>query len=123
MQGHIDPRRQGVLDMQVWIGFFIVQGVEVIFYLDGNENITGKVGKWCELPSYQAGQHATSAERDGSLATLVTTLGLVDNLAEQHKVDIPAKYIWGTRHLDYVFATPKVLESGSAPVCFHSTLF
>jgi len=78
MTGIIDPRRQGVLDMQVWIGFCIAQGIEVIFYLDGNENLKDKVGKWCELPQYEKGKHVTSTEDDGSLATLVTILGLVD---------------------------------------------
>ena len=111
MSGIIDPRKQGVLDMQVWLAYYIAKGVEVIFYLDGNEELKNVRGKWCELPPYESGQHVTSTEHDGSLATLVTTLGLLDVIKEQHKEDIPATYARGRKRLDYVFVTPKVMES------------
>ena len=122
IQGTIDPRRQGVLDMQVWLAFFIAQGVEVILYLDGNEDLKRAIGKWCELPQYIPDQHQSSQEHDGSLATLVTTLGLVDVLLEQHQGDIPATYTRGTKRLDYVFVTPKVMASveRSSMLPFHA---
>jgi len=110
--GTVDPRRQHVFDMlQVWLAYYIAQGIEVIFYLDGNENLKDKIGKWCELPPFDPGQHIFSVDHDGSLASLVTTLGLVDVLQEQHREEIPSTYTRGKRRLDYVFVTPNVMVS------------
>ena len=122
--GTVDPRRQCVLDMQVWLVYFIAQGIEVIFYLDGNENLKDKIGKWCELPPFEPGKHMTSLDHDGSLSSLVTTLGLIDVLQEQHQEAIPSTYIRGTRRLDYVFVTPNVMASveRSCMLPFHTGL-
>ena len=111
MEGKIDPRRQGTLDMQVWLTHLIRLGYEIILYLDGNEDITGKLGKWIELPEYEKGKHVTHKEHDGSIATLVITCGLVDIFATQHSGKIPPTYTRGTKRLDYVLVTPRVVES------------
>mmetsp|Transcript_16534 Transcript_16534/g.23565 ORF Transcript_16534/g.23565 Transcript_16534/m.23565 type:complete len:716 (+) Transcript_16534:576-2723(+) len=111
MSGKIDPRRQNILDMQAWLMSYISQGVEVILYLDGNEDITNLIGKWCEVPVYIQGQHVITPEHDGSLATLVTTCGLVDVIKEQHQTNIPSTYARGTKRLDYVFVSPQTMDS------------
>ena len=84
MTGKVDTRKQGVLDMQTWIAFLIASGIEIILYLDSNEDITKKIGKWCESPGYKPQKHAVSSEHDGSLATLVMTLGLIDVLKNHY---------------------------------------
>lgn len=83
MTGKIDPGRQFILDLQAWLMFYINQGVEIILYLDGNEDITNTIGNWCEVSGYPSEQHIIAAEHDGSLATLVATCGLIDVLKEQ----------------------------------------
>mmetsp|Transcript_23721 Transcript_23721/g.33981 ORF Transcript_23721/g.33981 Transcript_23721/m.33981 type:complete len:478 (-) Transcript_23721:192-1625(-) len=122
LDGKIDPRRQCILDMQTWLMSYIQLGIEVIFYLDGNEDITHRIGKWCEVPSYVQGKHDSAPEHDGSLATLVTTCGLVDVLKEQHSSTIPPTYVRGKKRLDYVFVTPRVMNSveRSSLLLFHT---
>ena len=111
MKGKINPRRQFVIDLQSWLMVYIQQGVEVILYLDGNEDISQVIGQWCEVPGYQLGVHESAPEHKGSLATLVTTCGLVDVLKEQHSQNIPPTYIRGKKRLDYVFVSSSVMES------------
>jgi len=85
--------------------------VEVILYLDGNEDIDKIIGTWSEVPKYVPGQHVIAPDHDGSLATLVTTCGLIDVIKTQHPKDIPPTYTRGRKRLDYVFVTTKVMES------------
>ena len=92
LQGKVEPRRQGTMDMQAWLIFYIEQGYEVILYLDGNEDIKGKIGRWIELPPYEKGQHVRHTEHDGSIITLLTTCGLIDIFATQHTENIPPTY-------------------------------
>ena len=97
--------------MQAWLAYLIAMGIEVILYLDGNEDLENTIGKWCELAAYEEGKHACSKEHDSSLKTLATTLGLLDVLAEQHKETMPATYARGRKRLDYVFVTPNLMRS------------
>jgi hypothetical protein len=124
LTGKIDPRKQGIMDMQTWIAFLIASGIEIILYLDANEDITNKIGKWCEPSPYEPQKHSVSSDHDGSLATLVTTLGLIDVLKSQHDGIIPPTYIRGKRRLDYVFVTPGIIESveRSSLLPFHTGL-
>mmetsp|Transcript_7001 Transcript_7001/g.10195 ORF Transcript_7001/g.10195 Transcript_7001/m.10195 type:complete len:653 (+) Transcript_7001:1286-3244(+) len=111
LNGKIDPSCQFVLDLQTWLAFYIAMGCDIILYLDGNEDISKIIGKWLELSQYQPGKHAINEEHDGSLATLVTTCGLLDVLVEQHGQQIPPTYTRGTKRLDYVFVTPGIMDS------------
>lgn len=111
MEGQVDPRRQATLDMQVWIMYLLGLGYEVILYLDGNEDITEKIGKWIELPQYEKGKHAVNKDHDGSIATLMATCGLVDIFAAQHSGKLPNTYTRGTKRLDYVLVTPRLVDS------------
>mmetsp|Transcript_21350 Transcript_21350/g.30549 ORF Transcript_21350/g.30549 Transcript_21350/m.30549 type:complete len:1538 (+) Transcript_21350:1841-6454(+) len=122
MEGKIDPRRQGTMDMQTWLMHYIAQGIGVILYLDGNEDIKGRVGSWVELTPYTPGIHASHSDHNGSLATLVTTCGLVDVMAEQHSKDLPPTYTRGKKRIDYVFVTPRLMGSvlRSSMLPFHT---
>ena len=81
-------------------------------YLAGNEGITGQIGTWVELQAYVQGQHATSKEHNGSIATLLTTCDLVDVFTTQHSGKIPPTYTRGilrdlimfSSHLDWWIA-------------------
>ena len=97
MTGKIDPRRQGILDMQAWLMSYIEQGVEVILYLDGNEDIDKIIGTWSEVSKYVPEQHVIAPDNDGSLATLVMTCGLIDVIKTQHPKDIPPMYTRGRK--------------------------
>jgi len=106
-----DPHRQCILDLQAWLESLVHQNHAIILNLDSNEDISGKAGLFQPL-SYVEGKHPVSKTHDGSLATLITTCGLVDPLATQHKSrPFPSTYNRGQSRLDYMFVTSGILSS------------
>mmetsp|Transcript_22670 Transcript_22670/g.32458 ORF Transcript_22670/g.32458 Transcript_22670/m.32458 type:complete len:1353 (-) Transcript_22670:2923-6981(-) len=114
----IDPRRQGVLDLQNFIARKQSEGWDIILLTDGNENLS-KPGSWCPMP-IQDTPHVFCKEHDGSLCTLIKTCGLVDILAMHHpSSQYPATYARGRNRIDGIFVSPRLvasaLRSGMSP--------
>ena len=116
-----DPRRQSVLDMQLFIMGKIREGYYIILCTEGNENLSAAKRSWCPVESNT--NHAFEPAHDGSILTLINTCGLVDILHLQHNRDqYPATYIRGRDRIDGIFVSRQivhsVLRSGLTP--FHS---
>jgi len=111
-----DPHCQCILDLQAWLEVISHQNHAIILSLDSNEDISDKEGKYHPL-SFNTGCHPVSNHHDGSLATLITTCGLIDSLAIHHKQrPFPATYNRGSSRLDYILVSscllPAVTRSG-----------
>jgi hypothetical protein len=107
----LDPHRQCILDLQAWLKTLVHQNHAIILNLDSNEDISDKAGSFHPL-SYIEGKHPISKTHDGSLATLITTCGLVDPLAIQHTSrPFPPTYNRGQSRLDYMLVTSGILSS------------
>jgi hypothetical protein len=111
-----DPHCQCILDLQAWLEVISHQNHAIILSLDSNEDICDKEGKYHPL-SFNTGCHPVSNHHDGSLATLITTCGLIDSLAIHHKQrPFPATYNRGSSRLDYILVSscllPAVTRSG-----------
>lgn len=117
----IDPRKQSVLDMQLFISEKIQEGWMINLPTDSNENLSSAKGKWCPVTRVSPFHANPSAEHDGSFLTLVKTCGLVDILQYQHKVETyPSTYARGKHRIDGIFVSPQILHSvlrtGIAPL-------
>ena len=117
----INPRRQSVLDMQLFITRKQLEGYFVILSTDGNTNLSAMTKGYCPVES--STMHAFNKEHDGSLLTMTNTCGLVDILQLQHKeASYPATYIRGTKRIDGIFVSYQivhtVLRTGLTP--FHT---
>ena len=116
-----DPRRQSVLDMQLFIMRKIEEGYFIILCTDGNENLSSTKRRWCTVESTT--NHAFEQHHDGSILTLLNTCDLVDVLQLQHNQDnYPPTYIRGRSRIDGIFVSRSivhcVLRSGLTP--FHT---
>ena len=116
-----DPRRQSVLDMQLFIMGKIKEGYYIILCTDGNENLSSEKRSWCQVESTT--NHAFEKNHNGSILTLLNTCGLVDILHLQHNRDrYPATYIRGQTRIDGIFVSRQiahcVIRSGLTP--FHT---
>ena len=78
----VNPRKQSVLDMQLFITKKQREGYYIILSADGNENLSANRKGFCPVES--DGIHAFNKDHDGSILTLLNTCGLVDILQEQH---------------------------------------
>lgn len=117
----INPRRQSVLDMQLFITRKQREGYFVILSTDGNTNLSTAKKGFCPVESSTL--HAFSKDHDGSLLTLANTCGSVDILQLQHKqTSFPATYIRGRNRIDGIFVSYQivhaVLRTGLTP--FHT---
>lgn len=70
----INPRRQSVLDMQLFLMKKQQEGYFIILSTDGNENLSSTRGGYCPVESETI--HAFNKEHDGLILTLVNTCGL-----------------------------------------------
>jgi hypothetical protein len=114
-----DPYKQCIMDLQAWLEHLVSQGYSIILSLDSNEDITDTLPAFVPL-TYKEGIHPVHQNHNGSLATLVTTCGLVDLLAVHHKTrPFPPTYNRGSSTLDYIFVStsilPAVQRSGILP--------
>jgi len=114
-----DPYKQCIMDLQAWLEHLVSQGHSIILGLDSNEDITDTLPAFVPL-AYKEGIHPVHQNHNGSLATLVTTCGLVDPLAVHHKTrPIPPTYNRGSSRIDYIFVStsilPAVQRSGILP--------
>lgn len=118
-----DPHKQCILDLQAWLETITQHGHQIILSLDSNEDITVTPSSFIPL-TYHENQHATHPAHNGSLATLMTTCGLVDPLAHHHSMrPFPATYNRGrSRILVSSSILPMVRCSGILPyqAMFHS---
>ena len=117
----VNPRKQSVLDMQLFITKKQREGYYIILSADGNENLSANRKGFCPVES--DGIHAFNKDHDGSILTLLNTCGLVDILQEQHKqANFPATYIRGWNRINGIFVSYQivhtVLRSGLTP--FHT---
>jgi hypothetical protein len=106
--------------------YLIAQSHSIILSLDSNEDITNTPPAFIPLSS-QEGVHTVHRNHTGSLATLVTTCGLMDPLAVHHQArPFPATNNRGSSRLDYILVSssilPAVQRSGILPYqsLFHS---
>jgi len=121
-----NPYNQCILDLQAWLENIVQQGHLIILCLDSNEDITETAPAFIPL-TYSEGTHALHPAHNDSLATLVTTCGLVDPLAHQHMLrPFPPTYNRGRSRLDYILVSASILPmvqcSGILPyqALFHS---
>lgn len=117
----IDPRRQSVLDMQLFITEKQLEGYLIMLLSDCNENLSAAKRGYCPITG--DAPHAFSTDHDGSVLTLLNTCELVDVLQMQHKHDqYLATYIRGRHRIDGIFVSLQlahtVLRTGLTP--FHT---
>jgi len=104
-----DPYRQCIIDLQAWLEHLIAQGHSIIMGLDLNEDITNVPPAFIPL-TYKDGVHPTHRNHNVSLATFVTTCGLIDPLAAHHRArPLPATYKRGSSRLDYILVSSHIL--------------
>ena len=71
----IDPRRQSVLDFQLFLSRKLAEGYYVILHMDGNENLSSGKGGWCPVSAADDAHHAFQKNHDGSILTLLKLVG------------------------------------------------
>ena len=97
------PRHQFILDLQAWLETLVSKEYLIIMALDANDDYYPNAGSITPL-TYTAGKHVQNAKRDGTLATLCKTCGLVDPFTNIHTHSPPpSTYMRGSSRLDYVF--------------------
>jgi exonuclease III len=114
-----NPHRQFVLDLQAWIQMLQADGTSIILALDANEDILASNPSYSPL-SFNDGIFINAPQHSGSLATLLTTCGLVDTLSHLHPPPYPSTYHRGVTRLDYILMSkellPTLLRGGVLPL-------
>jgi len=105
------PRHQFILDLQAWLETLVSKEYLIIMALDANDDYYPNAGSITPL-TYTAGKHVQNAKRDGTLATLCKTCGLVDPFTNIHTHSPPpSTYMRGSSRLDYVFISWGLLSA------------
>jgi hypothetical protein len=111
MQHEPKSRFQFIVNLQAWLQEKISHSYEVILCLDANEGLSGKSGQFHPL-EYMLDTPIMGKGHDGTLVTLIRSCGLCDPLSYQHPGEKPPPtYNRGKDRIDYIFDTPKVLDS------------
>jgi hypothetical protein len=88
------PRRQFILDLQSWLEELIAQHHEIILAMDANASYNPDTAYPTHPLSYRLNTPTLAPGHNGTLATLISTCGLVDPLARQHSSrPFPASHI------------------------------
>jgi hypothetical protein len=96
--------------LQAWLEFFVSNNHNIILGLDANEDYTQTPKQYHPL-TYTPGKHIISSSHDGSLATLITTCGLIDPATIHHSMKPPPTYARGSKRIDYIFISKALQQS------------
>ncbi len=97
---------------------FLNPALDIILAIDGNEDSSDTMGNY--MPLEYTGEFIHAPRHNGTLATLVTTCGLVDTLSCLHPPPYPSTYAHGKNRIDYIYVSQDMrqasLRSGVLPL-------